>query len=191
MDIYKRINSRLDKLNISRRQLALKINVSTSTINSAFARKSKSLSVDMISKIAIALNVPINYLLGVQPFLYIDYIDNQKDIIFPTLVNYSISHDFGKEDSIDLLYGEDETYYMLIDMYVSAIDFINERANITYKNDKVSICSYFDEDVETSKTKKDELYIISVYNEIDKESQEHLLNTARILYKSHLKDKKR
>lgn len=66
MTITERIDSIIQARKMSRRQLAIKAGIPPSSLQSAMER-GKSLSFEMIEKIATALNVSIGDLLGIEP----------------------------------------------------------------------------------------------------------------------------
>ncbi len=57
MDMYDRIDELLKERNMSRRQLAIKAGVPTSTMSNLFARRSESPALNVVMKIAEVLNV--------------------------------------------------------------------------------------------------------------------------------------
>ena len=63
MDVYDRIDEALQKMGMSRRRLAMRAELSPSTLNSAFIRRS-GLSVEAVATIAHVLDVDANYLLN-------------------------------------------------------------------------------------------------------------------------------
>ena len=64
MNVYDLITELLAEKNMSRRELSLKAGIPVTTLNSAFSRKSQKLSASVISAIAKALDVSIEYLVN-------------------------------------------------------------------------------------------------------------------------------
>jgi len=73
MEIYGRIDELLQAKKLSRRRLATIAKIPPTTLQSAFGRKSKGLSFEYLQRIADALDVSVDYLLGEE-----EYDDSEK-----------------------------------------------------------------------------------------------------------------
>ena len=65
-DIYFRIDKLLQEKKMSRRKLATLAGIRPTTLQSAFARRSKGLTLDYLQNIANVLSVSVDYLLAVE-----------------------------------------------------------------------------------------------------------------------------
>lgn len=143
MDIYEKIEALLKARKMSKRQLAKKINVSPSTLTSSFLRKSKSISFEMISRIAIALDVDANYLLeDASSDIALEQITSDRQVIETDkniyisnnpLINHDgvvgkivYSHDFQSVilSLIECLLKKDVENYIVLNLLESVIEMI-------------------------------------------------------------------
>lgn len=126
MNIFDRIDNILSTQKISRRKLAYLANIKPSTLGSMFNRK-KGIKVETTRAIASALNVPINYLLGIAPFDNMAVIDNMQEVIIYSLSKCIGFDEFLKKNHISRL--QDITYIQylgLVDKYLNRIDLTND-----------------------------------------------------------------
>ena len=128
MDVYEKIDSILEKKNISRRKLAILAGIPPTTLQSAFSRKTTNLSLESIEKIAKVLEVSPFELIG---WSYFDMINpNIGDEV--KLIG-TIEEKYG-EKAVDLL----DFYSQLNDSgKAKAIDFVSDLSMIEkYQNKK-------------------------------------------------------
>lgn len=132
MDMYDRLDEQLKSKHMSRRQLAHKIEIPATTLNSAFSRKSKSLSTETIGKMARALNVPTNYLIGAQPFSDIEFVNAYKEYVLEQIADSKTFHNIIPSD-VQLEDIDDNTYYHLIDAAISEMYIDEKKVVILFK----------------------------------------------------------
>lgn len=137
MDMYDRIEAQIENKHISRRQLAKEVGIPPTTLNSAFARKSKSLSLEAIGNIARALDVPSNYLLGVKPFDNVPFLNEHKSFMLKTIADTEAFKKMFPEVLIDDF--NDNAYYFLVDFFVSDILLSETKVVVFFKKTIVDL----------------------------------------------------
>lgn len=206
MDMYDRIEYQLKNAGMSRRQLAKDVGVPITTLNSAFKRKSKSLSIDMLGDISNALNVPINFLIGKQPFENLEFILENKDYILKCIFQSEFFQLIAPLNfsNIEII---DNSYFALIDMFIGSISITDDGVVLLYKNAfaKVKHGSFnLSEHMKNSPStptpfnviheimrpiiSEDESSLLTAYRNLPEEGKEYVRNTIKLLREAHKQD---
>lgn len=111
---------------LNKAQMAKELEIPYTTYDS-YERGKSTPKIETIGAIASALNVPINYLLGIAPFDNMAVIDNMQEVIIYSLSKCIGFDEFLKKNHISRL--QDITYIQylgLVDKYLNRIDLTND-----------------------------------------------------------------